>query len=244
MASMQSRESEKQSKEDLLRKHESVVNIKDLEKLESHDMLFGMDLETRLKRDAQYQSEWGEKEREVLNWIETVTQEHCDHLFLHLKSGRTLCKLMNALRPGSVKKINKQKVSFMERENIQSFCNAAIGYGLAPEDVFSVDSLYDARDLISVMRTLLALERRAPAHLQSKETKEKYEAILKKKQPVVAVKEQERSFGWRKLIIPFVLGLGSGIAAVMVGEVDIAIGVSVGVSTTVLLSAGRYLLNY
>jgi hypothetical protein len=75
----------------------------------------------------------------------------------------------------------------MERENIQSFCTAARAYGLAAEDIFSIDAygfisiaiffflsigrsevfliprLYDAKDLICVLRTLLALKRKAPA---------------------------------------------------------------------------------
>lgn len=39
-------------------------------------------------------------EEAVLDWIEDIVHEEVDDLYLHLKSGRTLCRLINALNIG------------------------------------------------------------------------------------------------------------------------------------------------
>jgi hypothetical protein len=39
-------------------------------------------------------------EEAVLDWIEDVVKEEVDDMYLHLKSGRTLCRLINTLNVG------------------------------------------------------------------------------------------------------------------------------------------------
>ena len=41
-----------------------------------------------------------------------------------LKDGTVLCQLINAIKPGSVKKVNKPGMPFRELENISAFLTA------------------------------------------------------------------------------------------------------------------------
>jgi len=216
-----------------LKKHGSVLNLNDLEKLENSNLLYGMDLETKLKRDEQYTTEWAEKEIEVLNWIESVTQEEVDHLYLFLKSGRVLCKLMNIIQPGIITKINDQKVVFYERENIQNFCNAVMIIGLPQSDVFSVESLYEAKDLISVIRTLLALKRKATTY------KKRPSADIKEKKN----EEQTSTFTWSDLLIPLVVGVGGAGVSLLAGMAA-PIGIGVGVIGAGIAGVTKYWFGY
>jgi len=119
-------------------------------------VLFGLDLETKLKIEENFDEQ---AERDALDWIEAVTQEQVDHLWLHLKSGRVLCKMINKIRPGTIKKINKQKIPMLERENIQHFLKGVQAFGVLSSELFSVDELYKATDLNAVLKTIYALER-------------------------------------------------------------------------------------
>ena len=47
-------------------------------------------------------------------------------------------RLINALRPGSVKKINTMKMPFKQRENIELYLKGAADYGLKEQDLFQV----------------------------------------------------------------------------------------------------------
>lgn len=63
------------------------------------------------------------KEEEVKTWICAVTGEVWgDSSFAaRLKDGTLLCTLINTIKPGSVKKVNKMQMPFMQMENISSF---------------------------------------------------------------------------------------------------------------------------
>ena len=84
-----------------------------------------------------------------------------------LKDGVVLCKLMNKLQPGSVKKF-KEKVeciqiylfkthfhviqgpAFLLMENVQAFINAAKSYGVPDEEMFLTPDLFEGRNLSQV----------------------------------------------------------------------------------------------
>lgn len=62
-----------------------------------------------------------EQEQEVLNWIGEVLGEPLPNGAYEdiLKDGVLLCKLINKLSPGSVKKIQERGTNFQLMENIQ-----------------------------------------------------------------------------------------------------------------------------
>ena len=47
-------------------------------------------------------------------------------------------RLINAISPGSVKKINTMKAPFKQRENIEMYLKACAAYGLKEQDLFQV----------------------------------------------------------------------------------------------------------
>ena len=95
-----------------------------------------------------------------------------------LKDGAALCELINALRPGSVKKINTMKAPFkqvgrkinqngfknknlssfsFQRENIELFLKGCEAYGLKTQDLFQVNDLYEAKNVYMVVDNLHTL---------------------------------------------------------------------------------------
>ena len=66
-------------------------------------------------------------------------------------------RLINKLRPGSVKKINTMNAPFKQRENIEMFLKACESYGLVPQDLFQVNDLYEQKNLYMVVDNLHAL---------------------------------------------------------------------------------------
>ena len=57
------------------------------------------------------------------HWIEAVTGDvfSPSPFGEKLRSGVTLCQLVNVIKPGSVKKINKLSTTFMQMENVAAF---------------------------------------------------------------------------------------------------------------------------
>merc|ERR1719190_256368 len=74
-----------------------------------------------------------------------------------LKDGSVLCKLINRLQPGAVKKINTLKAPFKQRENIEMYLKACTNYGLKEQDLFQVNDLYENKNLYMVVDNLYAL---------------------------------------------------------------------------------------
>jgi hypothetical protein len=81
-----------------------------------------------------------------------------------LRDGILLCRLMQALRPGSIKKYNAMKGAFFQLENINVFlqaCNQVIG--LDKHDLFDVRDLYDQSNFVKVLHTLELVHHAAKA---------------------------------------------------------------------------------
>lgn len=100
-----------------------------------------------------------EVEQEVINWIfgcleEPVPSGEFEDI---LKNGVVLCKLMNKLTPGSIKKIQEKGTNFQLMENIQRFQAAAKKYGLPEEEIFQTADLFEKRNIaqVSISRSLI-----------------------------------------------------------------------------------------
>uniref|UniRef100_A0A1I7UNZ1 Calponin-homology (CH) domain-containing protein n=1 Tax=Caenorhabditis tropicalis TaxID=1561998 RepID=A0A1I7UNZ1_9PELO len=102
----------------------------------------------------------------LLEWIRDLTKEEFDcepsrdNFREQLKDGSKLCKLVNAIQEGSVKKIMKPISNFNCLENINQFTNAARKLGVKDEETFQSVDLFDGRDLFSVTVTLQSLARK------------------------------------------------------------------------------------
>jgi len=103
---------------------------------------------------------------EVLDWIKTVTGEDIntsgdmDNFYEVLKNGTLLCKLVNELKAGSVKKINTTAMAFKCMENINNFLAAAQTLGVPAQEVFATVDLWEKVNLNMVVICLQSLGRK------------------------------------------------------------------------------------
>jgi len=78
-----------------------------------------------------------------------------------LKDGQVLCKLINVIKPGSVKKINKNNMAFKQMENIGNFLSACENLGMNKIDLFQTVDLYENQNIPQVVNGIFALGRKA-----------------------------------------------------------------------------------
>eukprot|EP01099_Mayorella_cantabrigiensis_P007294 TRINITY_DN642_c0_g1_i1.p1 TRINITY_DN642_c0_g1~~TRINITY_DN642_c0_g1_i1.p1 ORF type:complete len:315 (+),score=75.21 TRINITY_DN642_c0_g1_i1:120-1064(+) len=119
---------------------------------------YGLDAEISQKIDAK----WDPKlEHEALDWIEALTDEELNEPFWEtFKDGVLLCRVINSLKNGIVKKMNFEDLNVMkERENIQSYLTACQQLGVPSHELFSISDLHERKDLNSVLNNIYALGR-------------------------------------------------------------------------------------
>ncbi|KAI9503339.1 calponin homology domain-containing protein, partial [Coemansia spiralis] len=76
-----------------------------------------------------------------------------------LRDGVVLCRLINTLRPGAIKRINTKTLPFTQMENISNFLTAAQKLGLDSTDLFQTVDLYEGKNMPRVVMTLLTIAR-------------------------------------------------------------------------------------
>lgn len=107
-----------------------------------------------------------ERREEILNWMDAVIKEKIprDQPFEKvLKDGQWICKLINVIQPGSVKRIATKGSNFQLMENIAAFQKACKKYGVPPEEIFQTADLFEARNIKQVCLSLYCLGRIAKA---------------------------------------------------------------------------------
>ncbi|XP_065837811.1 myophilin-like [Oscarella lobularis] len=101
-------------------------------------------------------------ESECRGWIEAVTGEKLSGALQEaLKDGKTLCKLINVLEPGSVKKIQESKMAFKQMENISAFTQAVRRYGVPDSENFQTVDLFEGQNMKQVLICIDSLGRQA-----------------------------------------------------------------------------------
>ena len=121
---------------------------------------YGMTAELKQKQDAKYDPQ---REKAAKAWLQAVAGEPFPRGSFHeaLKDGVYLCKVMNKLKPGSVRKINDSKMAFKMMENIGNFLDATTAYGLKREDAFQTVDLYEDANMPQVINAIHSLGRQA-----------------------------------------------------------------------------------
>jgi len=137
---------------------------------------FGLTAELQRKKEAKFDAELSE---EVFEWMREVFEDagdtaSTDTLPRHiqssadvhkaLKDGIILCKLVNIIKSGSVKKINGSSGVFKEMENINQFLKACEDLGCKKLDLFQTVDCHEAGNIPQVINGIIALGRKAQAH--------------------------------------------------------------------------------
>merc|ERR1711935_179391 len=106
------------------------------------------------------------EQKEVLDWIQEVLEEPLPSgdFAEVLKDGVILCRLMNKIVPGAIKKFKQKGPAFLLMENIQSFLAAIKKYGVPDEEVFQTPDLFEGRNIAQVTLTLYSLARITQKH--------------------------------------------------------------------------------
>jgi len=103
-----------------------------------------------------------ELERIAANWMEKVLKLKPNSLLSpnfisNIKSGVVLCQLVNAIKPGSIPRINQNtKIMFLWRENVQNFLQSC-QKDLGVRDVFTTSDLIDEKDTVAVINSIIVV---------------------------------------------------------------------------------------
>lgn len=113
----------------------------------------GLDEDCKAKQAAKYDPQL---EAEVVDWIQRVTEENMGEQTVAewLHDGKILCKLVNCVKPGTIKHINEQKMAFKQMENITYFMNAARSMGVPESSMFGTPDLYEEKNMGSVINCI------------------------------------------------------------------------------------------
>jgi len=138
-----------------------VVNRTGGVQTEDGRTLYGFDAEVYLKMKAKEDPDWRIK---IAEWIEAVIGEQLpnkDDLWPSLKDGLVLCRLMNTIKPNTIKKYSQPKNGklhpLMERENIGLFLEGCWHIGIQSSNMFVVADLHGRRNMQAVLNNLAAL---------------------------------------------------------------------------------------
>ena len=71
-----------------------------------------------------------------------------------LRSGVVLCTLLNALKPGSIKKISTSNMPFKQMEQISLFLRGIRTLGVQEFEVFDTNDLYRGNDMRKVVQCI------------------------------------------------------------------------------------------
>ncbi|XP_063980595.1 myophilin [Diachasmimorpha longicaudata] len=124
----------------------------------------GFAAEAQRKINSKYSEELAQ---ECLEWIKVITGENIntsgdmDNFYETLKDGTLLCRLVNHVQGGSVKRINQSTMAFKCMENINAFLEVARGLGVPPQETFQTVDLWERQNLNSVVICLQSLGRKA-----------------------------------------------------------------------------------
>jgi hypothetical protein len=119
------------------------------------DYVFGMDKDIQNKLRAKFDPE---KQAQAQAWVENLTGIQFEGSFHDsLKDGVKLCKLVNTIKPGSVKKVNETKMAFKQRENIVNYLEACKALGMKESDCFVTQDLFEGDNMVVVIDQIFCL---------------------------------------------------------------------------------------
>ncbi|CAM9847781.1 unnamed protein product [Ectocarpus sp. 8 AP-2014] len=101
----------------------------------------------------------GDLQAEAQAWVEQVTGEPLEGDFADgLRDGVRLCKLLNTIKPSSVRRVNpfKEGQKFKQMENISNFIRGCRAIGVPEYSLFETVDLYEGKDVGLVVKCLVS----------------------------------------------------------------------------------------
>jgi hypothetical protein len=93
----------------------------------------------------------------TLNTLNTHTK-HINHTLSLPSLSYTiltfLLRLINALKPGTIPKINEQNIAYMQMENIERYLQACRELGLRDTDLFNTSDLFNEKNMNLVLHSI------------------------------------------------------------------------------------------
>ena len=122
------------------------------------EVLYGLDRELAEKAAAKYDPD---QEAQVRRWIEAVTGERLggSSLQRELKSGVVLCNLIAIIQPGVCMQPSPSHMPFKQMENIAAYLVACDRVGVPKHEQFQTVSLFEDKDMGTVLKNIEALGR-------------------------------------------------------------------------------------
>jgi len=113
----------------------------------------GLDADLKKKMEEKFDHAAAD---EVCKWIEELTTEQKGEQTMAewLKNGQVLCKVANAIQPGSIKSVHTGNMPFKQMENISAFLTYARGLGMTESSVFSTPDLFEEKNMSIVVTAL------------------------------------------------------------------------------------------
>jgi len=99
-------------------------------------------------------------ETEARSFLEDILKEKVSgDLQEYLKSGVALCKMINALKPGTISKINNGKMPFVQMENIGAYIQACKKLGIPEHYLFVTVDLFEGKNMAQVILNINTVKR-------------------------------------------------------------------------------------
>lgn len=102
---------------------------------------------------------YGDLQAEAREWIEAITGEALEGEFADsLRDGVKLCKLLNMIKPNSIKRVNTKEGQnkFKQMENISNFIRGCRNIGVKEYSLFETVDLYEGKDVGLVVKCLVS----------------------------------------------------------------------------------------
>jgi hypothetical protein len=123
---------------------------------ETDNYSYGLDADLKKKMDAKLDTT---KLSQAQAWIESLSGLRAGGQTFQefLKDGIALCKAINAIKSGSVGKINHSKMPFPQMENIAAYLAVCKDWGMKSSDLFMTKDLYENANMVIVIDNIHAL---------------------------------------------------------------------------------------
>ncbi|KAM9983283.1 hypothetical protein ACTFIZ_000183 [Dictyostelium cf. discoideum] len=113
------------------------------------------------KKQAKYDSSLEQTARKWVCDVLEIQLEDDKSFYELFKNGVLLCKLINKLRDGTIKRINESTISFKQLENIENYLKACKTLGLQSVNLFNSIDLHENKDISLVITNIVVLGKHA-----------------------------------------------------------------------------------